>query len=341
MNRGVPDGGSCGGQGASCCAGGQCFLGLSCANGTCEVGAPDGGTQKDGGTSGTLPIGSACTVNSQCLSGSCRIAGFPGGYCTRSCTTSSDCPGGARCGADPGDSTGQSRLCLASCAPSGSAATCRNGYVCDQRNVSGGGGCQPACISPATCGAASQCDPRGFCCGADGYACCNGTTCDPGLACGSDGYCQGPATNQPVGAACTGDSNCSSGSCVLEDPGGSAGCTTGPCFPGGYCSADCASASCPSGSSCSIYLSSWCFQNCAQPGTANGCRAGYVCDKNWIEGVSQAVCVDACNSNADCNSPSLNCSGGFCCGKVGYRCCGGVGGTCPNGGACGSDGYCQ
>lgn len=360
---GEMDAGSCGGKDAPCCSGGKCFLGLSCVAGVCQVGgdSPDAGMNSgtdagmdagtpDAGTVKKAPVGSACTANSQCTTGECRILGFPNGYCTKSCSANSDCPSGSRCGADPNDSSGTSKVCLEACAPAGSAASCRTDYVCDQHNVSGGGGCVPECNSAITCGAATTCDARGFCCGANGYACCDGTSCDTGLSCGTNGYCKpasapdaGTSTNQPIGAACASNSNCASGICVHEDPGGSSSCSTGPCFPGGYCIDDCTSSACPSGSSCSPYLAAnpVCLKNCSQPGTSNGCRSGYVCDKNWIPNVTQAICVDACNSDADCNSATLDCSGGFCCGKVSYRCCGGVGGSCPYGGSCGTDGYCE
>lgn len=351
-----PDGGmECGKKGQACCANGGCFLGLVCSGGSCvtqTTGGTDAGTGgMDAGTGGTQPVGSACSVNSQCVTAECRILGFPGGSCTKSCTTAADCPSGSTCGADPNDSSGQQKVCLASCATAGTTAGCRTDYVCEKRNTVGGGGaCSPKCNSPATCGVATSCDPRGFCCGANGYACCNGTTCDTGLSCDSTGYCKpsgggtdaGTGGTAAIGSPCTTHATCASNICVFQANGGSPGCTTGPCWPGGYCIADCTSAACPSGSSCSPYLASnsICVQNCSAPGTQSTCRTGYVCDKNWIPGSTQATCIDACNSNADCNSANLQCHNGFCCGLSGYKCC--ANNTCPGSGtACGADGYCQ
>lgn len=352
------DGGTaCGKKGEMCCANDTCFLGLTCSGGVCttQVAGTDGGTQDagtsvDGGTAAS-PVGAACTANAQCSTNECRILAFPGGYCTRACATAADCPAGSTCGQDPNDTSGQQKVCLANCPAAGTTTGCRTDYVCEKRvTLSGAAACTPKCNSPATCGVATQCDPRGFCCGADGFACCNGTTCDTGLSCDSTGYCKPSTTGTDagtstgtIGAACTSNGACQSGVCAFEAQGGTAGCATGPCWPGGYCIADCTNSACPSGASCTPYLAanSLCVRNCSAPGGQSTCRTGYVCDLNWIPNSSQAVCVDACNSTADCNSTTLNCVGGFCCGKVTYRCCGGVGGTCPYGGTCGANGYCQ
>ncbi|MBX5484258.1 MAG: hypothetical protein IRZ16_20735 [Myxococcaceae bacterium] len=353
------DAGSCGQRGAPCCANGGCFLGLTCQKGICDFsGGQDGGTTdagtdagtpKDGGSGGTQPIGAACVANSQCQSGLCRVLGFSGGYCTQSCQSSADCPAGSVCGADPSDATGATKMCFSSCAQAGTSGGCRTDYVCERRGMTGSvPGCRPACVSPTTCGAASTCDSRGFCCGADGFACCEGSSCDNGLVCDGSGYCKpsapdaGPGTGG-IGAACSGNQDCTSNVCVQEIPGGSPGCTTGPCWPGGYCIQDCTSTACPAGSSCSPanYLSSnaICVQNCPQAGGQSTCRSGYVCDLNWVTTPGQGVCVYACHSDSDCNSATLKCFGGFCCGKQTYHCC--ANDTCPFGGTCGSDGYCH
>jgi hypothetical protein len=46
-----------------------------------------------------VPIGSRCTSGGQCgtMPFDCNTAGYPGGYCTKSCTTDGDCPLDAAC----------------------------------------------------------------------------------------------------------------------------------------------------------------------------------------------------------------------------------------------------
>ena len=48
-----------------------------------------------------LPVGSRCSSMSQCGTSpfDCQLTGFPGGYCTRPCTTDGDCPLDSLCSA--------------------------------------------------------------------------------------------------------------------------------------------------------------------------------------------------------------------------------------------------
>ncbi len=360
------------GQGGFFC--GACLSGYTCEGGGCvaiqsQDGGADAGTKADAGTdAGTdggikAALGAACTSNAQCATGFCQQLGFNDGYCTTSCQSASDCPSGSTCGSDPNGTA--SNICLKTCSGAGGTSGCRAGYVCEKRTtLNGSAVCVPGCNSVASCGTAPTCDNRGFCCGSAGYACCDGQSCGSGLQCTS-GYCtqcgaeNGPCctggscsngltcsgnvcVKSPIGGSCAQNGACQSGDCVTEDPGGTNGCTTGPCWPGGYCSSDCSSSTCPSGSSCTApYLANMCAANCASPGTQSTCRAGYVCDKGWITASpGQGICIDACNSDADCNSANLRCNQGFCCGQAGYRCC--AGNTCPfSTGTCGSDGYCR
>jgi serine protease len=78
-----------------------------------------------------------------------------------------------------------------------------------------------------------------------------------------------------VGLACTSDAQC---------PGGF--CATG--FPGGYCTIDCLSASCPAGSQCygsSDNTVAYCLATC---GSQFDCRTGYVCAD---DGAGGGACV--------------------------------------------------
>jgi hypothetical protein len=84
-----------------------------------------------------LPIGSRCSSNGQCGSSpyDCAVAGYPFGYCEKSCTTDGDCPADALC-------SPLVHACRRGCM---TASTCRTaeGYGC-QPLVSGRGVCEPA-----------------------------------------------------------------------------------------------------------------------------------------------------------------------------------------------------
>ncbi len=344
----VQDAGGCGAAGESCCPSFMCDQGLSCLFGVCQPGVqqdggtsdagvkdggmPDSGTDAgtDAGTGGTLPIGEPCTQSAQCASNLCRIVNFPGGYCTRACSSDGECGAGATCGIDPHNAP--ARICLKTCAQAGTPSGCRPDYVCEKRaHPAGTPACVPGCTSVVNCGGASACDARGFCCGNEGFACCGGSTCNgPGTGCGTEGYCQPMAGG--VGAACTGDGDCQSNDCITQQANGS--------WSGGYCTLQCGGQSCPSGAVCSTgFSTAICLDTCAQAGSQSDCRQGYVCDLGWAPG---AVCVYACTSASQCSANgTVGCQGGFCCGQVGYRCCGGVGGTCTFGGTCGANGYCS
>lgn len=71
-------------------------------------------------------IGDACTTTTDCGGALClNLAYTPGGYCSRSCASDTDCPNGSVCVPD-GASRGSS-ACFRSCS---SASACRNGYSC-------------------------------------------------------------------------------------------------------------------------------------------------------------------------------------------------------------------
>ncbi|CAM3315985.1 S8 family serine peptidase [Corallococcus sp. ZKHCc1 1396] len=79
--------------------------------------------------------------------------------------------------------------------------------------------------------------------------------------------------NATIGQPCSSSSQC----------GANGLCANGSAFPGGYCTQDCLSLSCPSGSACypsSDGASAYCFASCtpSSSGTTQGsCRTGYVC----------------------------------------------------------------
>jgi hypothetical protein len=148
------------------------------------------------------------------------------------------------------------------------------------------------------------------------------------------GTCQTTASQTGVGAPCASFSTCAGHICFTP---------SGTQYVGGYCSQVCsASATCPTGSSCSPYLvagTSYCLQDCAWDGGAGGCRANYVCDRYLLPAPPSPnpapSCIAACTSGADCPLTG-QCSNGFCCGKQYFRCCG----TSCSTGTCSANGYC-
>lgn len=352
-DAGPPDAGptTCGGLDHPCCSDG-CFAGLQCISGTCQKPQPpptDGGTsdggsgQTDAGTPGV--VGSACASNGGCLSGDCEVPGFPGGYCTNACKLHIDCPSGAHCGT-PG--AGAPTLCLADCTGVGSQGTCRSGYVCDRYPSQGKEFpvCIPACKSDNSTCAEGTCDTAtGFCSGAEGQKChSSGAPCDSGLYCQPNGFCEptppdGGTGLPPTGSACEQNGDCAGDICIGQ---------SGTSWPGGYCSQDCSTTSCDTGSECAAFggncsdsnATHVCLELCDWDGASGGCRAGYVCDR-YTTCNGNASCITACNTDADCSAgTTCDTSDHFCCGGSLFRCC--TSGTkCADGLSCGDDGYCH
>jgi hypothetical protein len=145
---------------ATCALSADCPRGQFCYGGSCAApAAADGGAQAAPGA-----LGAACGERSDCTTPAGLAclgevsAGFPDGYCTRSCATVA-CPAGSAC-ADLGSSAGV-QACLFQCAGD---ADCRPGYTCC---AALGGGCAPKAACPvldvpsATAGAA--CASRADC----------------------------------------------------------------------------------------------------------------------------------------------------------------------------------
>jgi hypothetical protein len=244
MPGAVTDAGACGRLGQQCCVGQLCNEpgtrcdGVSCVAATVDAGTDAGLTLK--------PLGDACTADAQCRDGACLILGFAGGYCTRGCGSSTDCPAGSQCASNTSGS-GPAKVCYRQCSAAGQApGGCRAGYVCEANaGTSGVPVCYPGCQSAATCGLAPTCDTRGFCCGSNGYVCCEGTTCAQGNACMS-GTCRTAACGGPgqgccsTGTACTGQQVCN-GANVCTACGG----LNQPCCGGDVCSSGtCSGGSC-------------------------------------------------------------------------------------------------
>jgi hypothetical protein len=378
----VVDAGTCGGDGESCCAGNVCLAPQLCTAGTCTAPVIDAGVD-----AGALKVtGEACQNSSDCREGLCQIIGFQNGYCTKGCTSSTQCIAGSQCGRNP-SGVGPAKLCLKTCTqPNQSPGGCRAEYVCDKNaDTSQVPVCFPKCTSNTMCGTAPTCDSRGFCCGDNnfaccenatcvgmnvctagtckttvcggvGQACCNGTTCTSAANVCSNALCVGCGG---LGQPCCASNTCTAGTCTsgtcqnaalkavglpCAAPAECAGntCFSGGTFSSGYCTQDCTSASCGTGTSCSPYVSAdakkYCLKNCQWDGGQGDCRTSYVCDRNLIPGNSQATCVGKCtNATTDCPA-GIQCQNGFCCGKIGFKCC--AGNSCSTG-TCGTLGYCQ
>ena len=128
-------------------------------------------------------------------------SGFPGGYCTQTCSTAAPCPSSSSCSPYVAGTSGQS-FCLADCPSAGGGqSTCRPGYVCNKYLIPSNpnqGSCWVACTADSECNASTpsaHCQ-SGYCCGRPGFKCCVGTTpaCVASdnttvTTCQTDGYC--------------------------------------------------------------------------------------------------------------------------------------------------------
>ena len=294
---------TCGSNGSACQA---CGAGQNCSSGACVT--PDAGSS--GG------IGDACSVNGDCVNVPTTSGGgpafckknamvfdgvntptngyaYPGGMCTRRCTSNTQCGTNGRCVFYLGFLGDMENVCLASCA----SAACRTGYIC----VNFGTTAQPLplCIVAAP---------------------------DGGLM---DEWDAGrPANDNVMGQSCANDVACqppASGTCIpaLLPDGGQSG------FPGGSCTADCSMATfdtfCGSDAGAcvpSAYSTAqgplvlWSCERLCNPLQGNtGCRTEYYCDAIYGTaypdyGICTPKCTNAgitCPSGTACNTTTGVC----------------------------------
>lgn len=253
------------------------------------------------------------------------------GYCTIDdgtgtvCAVDGDCPGDSRC-AD----LGGYRLCMPAC---GDGDSCPSGQACitsfDGIQL-GTSVCFPgsstaqdgdACTGFYDCGPSSTCwrdmeNPGGYC---SAYSCTPGTNagCNGGVCIA---FTDGPSTGNVCMDACSTNSDCREAEgYVCHDPDGDGGaaaycrrphvgdacasnedcgpdwtCNTGEGWSGGYCTVN----------------------NCAVPGTTEGCGSGAICAT--VDGAN--MCVDRCAAVGQ----QSRCRDGYVCQAV----------TGANGGAC-------
>jgi hypothetical protein len=86
-------------------------------------------------------VGDPCTTAADCGNALCiNREHTPGGYCSRQCTSDTDCPSGTTCVQD-GAANGVN-ACFRVCA---AEQDCRRGYVCTAARVSG----RQICVGPS------------------------------------------------------------------------------------------------------------------------------------------------------------------------------------------------
>ena len=298
----------------------------------------------------------ACATPSDCPSGQVCL----GGMCQPDpCDAEDPCTGSDRCRAvcvdlvDPcrGVACGPEETCVrgtcfSGCLPSAcEGRTCPTGQFCDPST----GACTPIEPCAGTCGDSAACHltctPRSP---------CEGVTCGVGEFC-RDGICR---PNPCHGADCPSGSVCQNGECVETcncDPACEAPercianrCVCVPDCPldgtcgapdgcGGFCLADCASASdaCdPETGTCECVTTCAADAACGDPDGCGGrCDAPCAGGRSCVDGTCE--CVDTCLEPEDvaCGEPvPPPCTGGMSCSGVGTRC--EPGSTCIDGSCC-------
>ena len=209
------------------------------------------------------PLYSPCTSRSQCMGGtvaSCLTTtdGYPGGLCSRSCSSDADCDGGICYSLTAG------MRCIPSCT---TPSECRDGYQCQGIVGRDDRACFPWCSTNADCMPSS----------------CNMWT----RRCGSSG----DTTRADNGGACAVSTQCRSGRCSTElnDMMMPTGYLDGICFSlctippdSEYAGTRVPQGNCPMGSVCVRDTNGmaggigYCRVQCM---TSDDCRPGYICSR--------------------------------------------------------------
>lgn len=233
---------------ANCGTTADCRTGYTCRNTDEDV--PATNECAPSGT-GAGAIGTPCTSTADCAGGDvafCAVedAGWQGGFCTRNCTTDTDCVGASHCvelNADTG-----ARICMPDC----SGPTCRAaGYACRDLDGDSSNECAPSATGTGTTG--SACTATFQCAGgADGlcvtdpawlggYCTVVGCTTDSDCASTAGGHCSALGGEVSVCTeSCTTDADCRNPgyACYDADGNGSNECwvaATGPGAVGSAC----------------------------------------------------------------------------------------------------------
>lgn len=199
---------------------------------------------------------------------------------------------------------------------------CWNGNSC----VNGSCGLKPI---GADCSASSDCKP-----GSDGAGhCVDKVCCDTGCT-GTCQFCalassRGTCTTTPAGLDPRNQCPTGSGSANTCSPGGCSG-------TGASCKRAPSGTACGSACSGNNLTTINCDANgmCTVSGSSQSCGA-YACETNG----SQAMCINHCASDRDCNQPNFTCSTktGQCAPALGQRCTGSA--QCASG-YCSPEGIC-
>ena len=350
----VADAGACGAVGQACCANQTCTSsGAVCTNGLCANPPPDAGSLK--------ALGEACALDRDCVDGACLVFGFLGGYCTKACTTMTDCPALSQCGINP-SGVGPNNVCLRQCSmPNQSPGGCRTDYICEPHaGTSGVPVCYPKCINVSSCGVAPTCDSRGFCCGAPGFACCEGSTCTTGTCqsgnCvtggsgggsgstgGGSGSTGGGSGSTGGGSGTTGGGSGSTGGGSGSTGGGSGSTGGGSGSSGGAIGAACQNYALDCAQGNDVCVTNWPAGYCSKNCSFLSCPAGSSCST-----ALGSRCLQTCQWDGGAGG----CRAGYVCDKglvspgsqgtcypacPGLACGGGT--TCQNGFCCGRTGY--
>lgn len=281
-----------------------------------------------GSTSMLFKVG--CTRSTECGAGLRCELGYPGGLCTRACTSDTVCQAGGANGVCALNPETNAKQCYPGCSIGG-------GLECDPF----GGSCAELVVDSAAMTSTHGCSPSCFAAGTtaptDFNNTCAGTRmCDPLLFQCVDQVGQYPGTKD-IGDACASPSECKTGLCFPESSGGQA---TG--FVGGYCTTFDARypgnsfqpnqpyprGNCPMGTG-ALALErgagtgdqAACFGGCTRtaPTDLKGtCRAGYECTFATNTGMTASSSTGFCDP-IDCNDAKYAAVANKGC-PTGYTC---------------------
>lgn len=246
-----------------------------------------------------------CTMNAECPApGALCITeamGYPGGLCTRRCTSDSQCGAGGTCAA-----YGAERRCLPTCA---SGTDCRDGYNCfSLTSQAGVHVCLPLCNADTQCGAVGCDEYTGFCGTPDTTLSANGGQCLADTDC-SSGRCLeeiDPAAGTPTGNL---DGLCYSSCTIPDDAQYATNVPNGGCPNSGVC---------VRGTSALAGDIGICRPECT---TEADCRGGYICvhprriggtgttTNGYCAAMNCHYMTQTCPPNATCQTTTTNDAG--------------------------------